>query len=255
VIKFHLHGWKKDKRDSRDLLFKTMPAIPIDRLPSVVDFSGKMSAVEQQGGVGSCTANAAVGALEYLKHDSLQRRFLCFRLFRDLSRLFVYYNTRSLSMCENEDSGASIRDTIKALAKWGACYEKTWPYNESAWAKKPAEKCYSEAEKFKAKVYYRAETRLEVLNAVAQKLPVAFGAVLYESFETSGLGGKISVPMPGERVVGGHAMLVVGYDISKEHFVVRNSWGPTWGDRGYCYLPFSYCTFGERVDDFWVIKE
>jgi C1A family cysteine protease len=253
--KRHLKGWKKDKRDPRDFLFKMLPTIPQEKLPASIDLRNKMSSVEQQGGVGSCTANAAVGALEYLKHDKLESRFLWFKRFKDLSRLFVYWNTRDLDGSVDADGGASIRDTIKALAKFGTCYEKTWPYSETKWAAKPSERCYKEAEQFKSKVYYRAETRLEVLNALAQRFPVEFGAVLYESFEAAGIGGTVPMPLSSERQIGGHAMLIVGYSIPSEHFIVRNSWGPTWGDRGYCYLPFTYCRFGDLVDDFWVIKE
>jgi C1A family cysteine protease len=241
--------------DPRDLLFRAIPSVPLEKLPKQIDLRPKMSIVEQQGGVGSCTANAAVGALEYLKRDKLTKKFLWWKTFRDLSRLFVYWNTRELEGTADSDSGASIRDTIKALAKFGACYEKTWPYHESAWADIPDPECFKEAAQYRAKVYYRAESRLEVLNALSQNLPVEFGAVLYESFNSVRGDGVVPVPKVGELQIGGHAMLIAGYDLDGQHFLVRNSWGTGWGLGGYCKIPFDYFTFGSRVDDFWVIKE
>jgi C1A family cysteine protease len=83
---------------------------------------------------------------------------------------------------------------------------------------------------------------------------VAFGAVLYESFSEAEKTAVVDIPTEGESAIGGHAMLIVGYNQKKEEFIVRNSWGPNWGYGGYCYMPWAYCLFGERVDDFWVVK-
>lgn len=251
----NMKGWKKDVKDERDFLWKTMPVIPFEKLPDEIDLRDKMSRIENQGEIGSCTANVAVGSLEYLKRKKLQRKFICFKVCRDLSRLFVYYNTRSLSMCEDVDCGATIRDTIKAIAKWGACYEKTWPYDIGKWSEKPELECYDEAEKYKATLYYRAQNVLEVQNALAQGLPVAFGAILFESFNYVAVSGVVKIPEEGEHIIGAHAMLIVGYEKEDSRFIVRNSWGENWGRAGYCYMPFDYCKFGDWVDDFWVVKE
>ena len=250
----HLKGWKRDVKDHRDFKYRTLFTLPRAQLPESVDLRSLCSPVEQQGGVGSCTANAVVGAMEYLKRDTLNRKVLCMKVGRDLSRLFVYWNTRALEGTTEVDCGASIRNSIKSLASYGACYEKTWPYNEGSWAKKPTEDCYKEGEKYKVVSYYRVENMDEALNALALKLPVAFGAVLYESFHEAEKTAVVDIPTEGETVIGGHAMLIVGYNQKKEEFIVRNSWGPGWGDGGYCYMPWAYCLFGERVDDFWVVK-
>lgn len=252
--KRHLKGWKRDVRDARDFKYRTLFTLPRAQLPESVDLRPLCSPVENQGHVGSCTANAAVGAMEYLKRDQLNRKILCIKVARDLSRLFVYWNTRALEGTTDIDFGASIRSSIKALANHGACYERTWPYKESDWDKKPTEECYKEGAKFKVVSYYRIESIDEALNALAQKLPISFGAMLYESFNDTERTGVVKIPDPGERVIGGHAMLIVGYDQKKEGFIVRNSWGTSWGDAGHCRLPWAYCTFGARVDDFWVLK-
>ncbi len=253
-IKRHLKGWKRDLKDHRDLKYRSLFTVPRSQLPDEIDLRPLCSPVEQQGQVGSCTANAVVGAMEYLKRDTLNRKVLCMKMFRDLSRLFVYWNTRYLECTTEFDCGASIRNAIKALADKGVCYEKTWPYDEGAWAKKPDSECYEEALKFKVASYYRVENIDEALNALAQKLPVAFGAVLFESFNETEKTAVVDIPAEGESSIGGHAMLIVGYSKKKEEFIVRNSWGTGWGDAGYCYLPWAYCSFGERVDDFWVVK-
>lgn len=255
--KFHLHGWKKDKHDERDYLFyKALPVLQETALPKKIDLSPQCSVIEYQGSVGSCTANAAVGALEYIFRDRLTKKFLWFfKSFQELSRLFVYWNTRDLEGTTDFDSGASIRETIKALAKFGTCYEKHWPYDESAWSKKPTEKCYKEALKFELTGYYRVNNLLEVLNALAQRHPVEFGSTLHKSFESVRGDGMVPVPKAGEITIGGHAMLAVGYDLDRKYILVRNSWGTGWGLGGYCKMPFDYFTFGRDVDDFWVVKE
>ena len=250
----HMKGWKRDVKDHRDLKYRSLFTMPRAQLPPEIDLRPLCSAVENQGHVGSCTANAAVGAVEYLKRDRLTSKFLWFKRFKDLSRLFVYWNMRDLEGTVDEDCGGSIRDTIKALAADGVCYEKTWPYDQAAWFKKPSEACFSEAAQYKIVSYYRVESIDEALNALAQKLPIVFGAVLYESFNEAEKTAVVDIPAEGESVIGGHAMMIAGYHQKKEEFIVRNSWGTGWGDKGYCYLPWAYCSFGERVDDFWVIK-
>lgn len=254
--KHHLHGWKKDKHDPRDYLyFKALPVLGENALPRRTDFTPQCSAVEQQGGVGSCIANGVVGALEYIDRARLTSKFMwLFKRFRDLSRLFVYYNTRVAEGTVDEDSGGTIREAIKAVATFGVCYEKTWPYSETAWIKKPTPACYKEALPFELKGYYRAQTKAEMLNGLAQGHPIAFGMRLYEGFETVGKDGMVPMPKPGEPVIGKHALLMVGYDLDGRYFIVRNSWGKEWGMGGYCKLPFGYCTIGERVDDCWVIE-
>lgn len=250
----HLNGWKRDKPDRRDFKYRALFTLPRAQLPPEIDLRDEMSAVENQGQVGSCTANAVVGSLEYLKRERLSRKFLCTTVRRDLSRLFVYYNTRALEGTVDVDSGASIRSAIKAVANDGVCYEKDWPYDALKWDRKPPEGCYRTAAKYKIVSYYRVESVDEALNALSQRLPVAFGAVLFESFGDAATTGRVEMPRKGERQIGGHAMLLVGYSQPKEEFIVRNSWGEQWGLAGYCRMPWSYCLFGKYVDDFWTVK-
>jgi C1A family cysteine protease len=252
--KRHLKGWKKDVADKRDYRYRTLYTRPVDELPESVDLRKDMSAVENQGHVGSCTANAAVGAMEFLKRDRLNRKVLCFTVRRDLSRLFVYYNTRMIEGTVDSDAGASIRNTIKSLANYGVCYSRSWPYMESKFDDKPDDDCYKEGEKYKVAAYYRVETMPEILNALAAGYPVAFGALLFDGFNTSARTGIVDSPVPGDVPIGAHAMLISGYNRPEKRLLVRNSWGPEWGLGGYCYMPFSYFSFGDLVDDFWVVK-
>ncbi len=252
--KRHLKGWRKDTFDKRDLKYRTLFTRPVEELPEEVDLRKDMSAVEDQGHVGSCTANAAVGSMEFLKRDRLNRKFLCMKTQRDLSRLFVYYNTRMIEGTIDADVGASIRNTVKSLARYGVCYSRSWPYQENKWDDKPDKDCYKEGEKFKVASYYRVENMPELLNAVADGYPVAFGALLFESFNEAARTGIVEVPVTGEISMGAHAMLICGYNRPKKRLLVRNSWGTRWGMDGYCYMPYEYFSFGGLVSDFWVVK-
>src|SRR6266568_4205862 len=133
------YGWLPDLPDYRDFFYSAV-ARRLATLPSKIDMRSKCSPVEDQGQLGSCTANALVGALEFLEiKDGAP--------FVDLSRLFVYYNERVIEGTVDQDSGAFIRDGIKSLAKQGVCPEKEWPYRVRDFTRKPTAKCYSDARK------------------------------------------------------------------------------------------------------------
>jgi len=113
------YGWLPDLPDHRDLMYAAIaPRLP--RLPAKVDLRPKCSAVENQGKLGSCTANALAGAVEFLEVKDGAN-------FVDLSRLFIYYNERVIEGTVTEDSGAFLRDGIKSLAKQDVCPEPDWP--------------------------------------------------------------------------------------------------------------------------------
>ena len=83
-----------------------------------------------------------------------------------------------------------------------------------------------------------------------------FGFTVYESFESQEVAktGVVPMPAPGEQVVGGHAVLAVGYDDSAQTFMVRNSWGTGWGQAGYFTMPYAYLTTRGLSSDFWTIR-
>lgn len=239
------YDYRPDLPDKRDHYFQYSPSTV---LPDKMDLHQEMSRVEDQGELGSCTANAWVGAIEYL--DKVKDGH-----YRNWSRLYLYYNERALNGDENQDAGANIRDGAKALAKLGICAETHWKYDISKFAQKPPTNCYQEGLEHRAVRYSRVDqTEEAILNALARKYPIVVGFTAYESFESVGQNGMVPMPGATERVLGGHAVLVVGYDRTKQTFIVRNSWGASWGNHGYCYFPFAYLLDGDLAEDFWIIE-
>ena len=243
------YGWVPDIPDFRDKMYGAVRAIPAT-LPKHVDLRPNCSPVEDQGQLGSCTANALVGALEFLEVKDKVARFI------NLSRLFVYYNERVIEGSVNSDAGAMLRDGIKTLAKQGVCSETNWPYNIANFTKKPPQGCYQEALKFQILTYARIVTVDEMRATLADGFPFVFGFSVYESFESSQVAktGVVNLPEAGERQLGGHAVLGVGYDDANKRFTVRNSWGTGWGMKGYFTIPYAYLANRSLADDFWTVR-
>jgi C1A family cysteine protease len=149
-----------------------------------------------------------------------------------------------------------IRDGIKTLAKQGACSEKSWPYEVSKFKAKPGPACYEEALEHQITSYRRILTLDQMRTCLAEGFPLVFGFTVYESFESQEVArtGLVNLPKPQEQVLGGHAVLAVGYDDSNQRFMVRNSWGTDWGVKGYFTLPYKYLGNRNLSDDFWTIR-
>lgn len=242
------YGWKPDVPDHRDLVFASIR--PNRRIPQKVDLRPECSDIEDQGQLGSCTANALVGNLEFLMKKNGAP-------FADMSRLFVYYNERAMEGTIDQDAGAMIRDGIKTLAKQGCCKEVSWPYNIDRFAQKPPDNCYYEGLQYQILSYSRIVGQNSMLTCLADGFPFVCGIAVYESFETDQVAKTGVVPYPGrrERMLGGHAVMAVGYDRAKSVFIMRNSWGTGWGMAGYFTIPFSYLANPNLSDDFWTIRK
>ncbi len=227
-------------------------------VPACVDLRAWCSPIEDQKSLGSCTAHAAVGLVEYFERRASGKHV-------DASRLFVYKATRQL-MHAKGDSGAYLRTAMQALVMFGAPPEEYWPYRVSEFDAEPPAFVYSLGASFKAVKYFHldppgsgpAQRLAHVKRFLAARCPSMFGFTVYESLYDA-KDGKIPFPGKGDKVAGGHAVVAVGYDdglaigAQKGALLIRNSWGTGWGDKGYGWLPYEYVTAG-LADDFWSVQ-
>jgi hypothetical protein len=223
-------------------------------LPRKVDLRPFMTAVENQENTNSCAANAVAGAYEYLV-----KRHLGAEAY-DVSRLFIYYNGRAVDGIEHEDEGSVIGSLIESLKQHGACSEETWPFDESLVNETPSDEAYEEAAQFRVEDNALVPTDLQAWkSALAEGYPIIFGISLFQSFDRHRRPGLVPMPSPSEasrESHGGHAMLAVGYSDPDRVFIVRNSWGEAWGDRGYCYIPYDYLLNPKfNNGDSWIIRQ
>jgi C1A family cysteine protease len=243
------YGWNPDIPDGRDLMYAAPPEV-VSQLPAQVDLRGQCPVVYDQGQLGSCTANAIGAALEF---DQLKQGESAFTP----SRLFVYYNERAIEGTVSSDAGGQIRDGVKSVNQLGAPPETDWPYDITKFADKPAQQAYDDATQHKSVLYQRlTQTLSQLKGCLASGYPFVFGFVVYESFESQQVASSGQAPMPtaGEQQIGGHAVLAVGYDEGQQRFIVRNSWGTTWGMNGYFTLPYPYLLQQTLSSDFWTIR-
>ena len=256
--------------NKRQLLLPEPPAQVLRR----VDLRPFMSPVENQGPIGSCTTHAVVGLLEYLQIATRGA-------YVNASRRFLYKVTRDLLQWPG-DQGAYIRETMKALRLFGVCPERYCAYDIKQYDVEPGAFCYSFAANYQAVSYYRLETLDDIKRTLSQGYPVAFGFTCYESMVSriAALTGVIPYPSDHEKVIGGHAVMAVGFynrgaarpvderkpksgsaePDDQDYLIIRNSWGTGWGAGGYGYLPCAYVTGngnpGKRLaDDFWTMTQ
>jgi C1A family cysteine protease len=258
------YGWKRDTSASTEPIrifsvSRSQQAIP------KVDLRPLCPPVYNQGNVGSCTANALAAAYQF---DQTKEHFMP-------SRLFIYYEERVLENTVHADEGAEISSGIKVLKNKGVCPEThatasatassvdmTWPYIEKKFDVQPNKACYDFASKHTIKSYHRVTQSIPQLRqSLIKGFPVVFGFKVYSSFEGKEVEktGILKMPKKEEQMCGGHAVLIVGYDDTMEiegvkgAFIVRNSWGDSWGDKGYFYMPYAYVVDNDLSSDFWSI--
>lgn len=240
----HIH---RSVPDTRDHVITFSSAAAAAAPSSALTVSGASSLpVFDQGQIGSCTANASVAMMMIKNRDSLMG-----------SRMFVYYNTRSLEGTTSYDSGASLRDTLKSLNKYGMCREASWPYRNYLLVSQPTAYCYQQGAKEEAVRYATfSNTITNMKTCLQNNYPFVFGMVVYQSFMTQQVANTGIIPVPNtstEKQVGGHALLCIGYDDSKQCFLVRNSWGTSWGIQGNCWIPYVVLSNPNLTFDLWVL--
>lgn len=268
-------GWIPDYPDFRDYtedtqevknILKFKSEVKGKKLPESVDLREWCSPIEDQGMLGSCTAHAGVGLIEYYERKAFGRHI-------EASRLFLYKVTRNLMKMKG-DTGAYLRTTMGAMVLFGVPPEEYWPYTDEAkkFDQEPPAFCYAFAQNYQTIKYFRHDPPRakpeEVLNKVKTYLskghPAMFGFTVYNSIEQAEKTGQIPFPSPKEKIEGGHAIVAVGYDdrlkIKNKYgknetvgaLLIRNSWGKGWGDKGYGWLPYEYIHRG-LAEDFWSI--
>lgn len=245
------YGWHPDIPDQRDIYYETPPPAQVT-LPTSVDLRPQCPIESyDQLQLGSCTANAIACAIEF---DELKQKYK--RTYTP-SRLFIYYNERVLEGDPDHDSGAQLRDGLKAVNRLGWVPEREWPYEISEFAVKPSARVYQNATTRLIKQYSRVIQHPYYMKyCLYEGYPFVFGFTVYESFESLEVASTGKVPMPGSReyMMGGHAVMAVGYDDTIGRFICRNSWGGNWGMRGYFTMPYDYLSNPDISADFWTIR-
>lgn len=272
----HGLGWMRDLPDIRDyspehekikpMLKKLNVLSAPTSLPVAVDLRNWCAPIEDQGALGSCTANAGVGLIEFYEKKA-------FGAWLDASRLFLYKATRNL-LGWTGDTGAYLRSTMGAMALFGVPPEKYRPYKIEDFDVEPSAFLYAFAQSFQSINYYRLDppgiSAKDLLNRIktnlAGNMPAMFGFTVYDSYKQADGKGKIPFPCSTDKVVGGHAVVAVGYDDGMKiknincgstttgALLIRNSWGTEWGDKGYGWLPYDYVLKGLAVDWWTLLK-
>lgn len=246
ALKVKRYGWHPSLPDHRDHKFG-MNVQAMDVLPPSASVLGNCTPVYDQGALGSCTANAGAGLVQCLRSKLGLSQYMP-------SRLAIYYWERMLEHTIMVDSGATIRTLMKVMANYGCPNEDLWPYNIGKFKVKPTKKVWADGAAHKVGQYLRLGHSLsELKQCIAMGFPFVFGFTVYSSFESQEVASTGIMPMPtaGEEVLGGHAVLAVGYDDAEQKFLIRNSWGDAWGINGYFKMPYDYITNPELADDIW----
>jgi len=238
------------------------------KMPESVDLKEWCSPVENQLTLGSCTAQAGIGIVEYFERRAYGKHI-------EGSRLFLYKTTRNL-MKEKGDTGAWLRNVMGALVLCGVPDEKYWPYKVEDFDKEPGSFIYSIADDYRSLKYFCHDpagneiSGVQLLASVKKYLeagiPSMFGFWGFPSFNNSNFPGGIPYPCNGEQAEWGHAIVAVGYDdnkkitntgcnkVTKGALLIRNSWGKEWGEAGYGWMPYQYVT-SKLAMDFWSVLD
>jgi C1A family cysteine protease len=232
---------KPDRVDWRDKYYN-FARTP---LRDSVDLRPWESDVKQQAQLGSCSSQAVCSAYELLiKRDYPGQ-------FKDLSRLFVYYNAREIERSITEDAGVYVRDAIKAVNRYGVCSDYLWPYEIKNFTKRPSDISYADGRTRMITHYYRLTNVWDILDALNSNYPVVAGLTVYAGF--NGIGNNnpvLPIPTDSEEELGAHAVLFVGYNFTNRLILARNSFGPEWGDHGHFWIPFEYLQ--RDLTDAWI---
>ena len=218
----------KKSNTLQGIKYVSAPSFSISPLPAIIN----------QGQLGACTANAF-----YYTTMKQTKNML------PLSRLYLYANCRCIDDTPlNQDDGTTIASLCKAVATYGLCKEVIYSYDIKKFVDLPPLIAYQSAKKLKVFNYTYIKQDLNSLKGALTlyNVPIIFGICVYDSFLTNDVATNGIVPMPNtekEICQGGHCIVAVGYDDATKTFTCANSWGTSWGNKGYFYLPYDYITF------------
>lgn len=251
------YGWRPQRPDSRDRLYT------FTRKSGTINYIDPMTAFSpawDQSQIGSCTGNGVGAQWQHRMHAEHKGIIMP-------SRLFIYYNARFLENDVPYDNGASVRDALMGVVKFGVPKEKLWQYDISKFADTPPAPVYAAAAKDVALQYHAVPADVDLIKvALEDGNPVVGGFTVYHSFEygswsTPGQSGIMPMPASNEQVLGGHCVLWDGFDDSTSTFWCRNSWGQNWGTHskkypgryGWFKMPYDY--IAKNCSDFWVMTK
>ena len=242
-------NWKRGPEDNRDLPVTRHLQFRAVELPPEFELDLQIPIYDQEE-IGSCVANSGCACYRF-ESAQLKGDFSF-----DPSRLFLYYNTRAIEGTTGEDAGAYIRDAFKSMNKTGICDEKLWPYITADFAKKPNTIAYDNGLKNLVVKYTSVDKSLSVIKqTIVSGAAISFGFDVYDSFMTGNWHRTTGMmPKPSGRLLGGHAVAIIGYSDSKQAFLIQNSWGSDWGLKGKFWMPYSFVV-SDYCDDFWCIDQ
>jgi len=262
------YNLKKDSYDERDFKFSKLIKEKKEP-PASEDLRSSYSDIKNQERLGACTAFSACSVMEYLLNKNI-----------DLSELYFYYKERELDGSIETDAGSTVRQSAKVATKFGSCKEEIVPYITSKFADEPSEDANKDAANHRTKAYYRLNNIDEIVYTVGiLKKPVLIGIDVYESFEQVDYNGYIPIPdIKREKLLGRHAVNICGYFwidkttglsrlqrlidfITRKrikqkdglYFIIRNSWGSDFADKGYMYAPVEFIK--NYSFDWWYLDE